>query len=279
MARRCSDDATQGRSPRGERRGNRRCGAVRGSDGPARPALPADRRRGSACGRGKNAGRRRVPGTVAHREQGRYRPDPGQGGGVPQVLPGLRRRRAPDRPRGAAAGQHRPGRRYRDPGRGTRPVAGGTGHQPVGPCARVVQPGAGPPGGAGRVLGAGHRRRNGRAERRCAAEARRYPVHAAGEELHRRRHLVGEPLPGLPGGHAEPDLLPSVRRRLRQALPVLSATGEREVPELGGRHIRRARRHPVRHRGQVDGLGSRTPRSGWSPPSSPTVPAAGGPTR
>ena len=46
-------------------------------------------------------------------EQGRHCPDPGQGRGVPQVLPGLRRGRPPDRPRGAAAGQHRPGRRYR----------------------------------------------------------------------------------------------------------------------------------------------------------------------
>ena len=116
------------------------------------------------------------------------------------------------------------------------------------------------------VPGRRHRRRHVRPARRPPPAAGRGRPRRLREGRRRRRHLVREPLPGLPGRQPEPHLQLLVRAAPRLAVPLLDPAGAPAVPPRLRRRVRAAGADPVRHRGRVRGLvGRRPPLDGHGP--------------
>ena len=220
----------------------------------------------------------RLPGDVPGRREGRRGPHPGQGGGLPAGAPRRRRRRAGHRPARAPAAEPEPHGR----GRGATRARWSCGWRswrstrgPAGCAGRRAAPPAGRPTSRSLVIGAGMGGLNAAVLLKQAG----IPFTVLEKNSVGRRHLVREPLPRGACRLAEPDLHPHLRRRLPASVPVLPPGREREVLQLGRRHLR-ACAATIRFHTEVtlDRVGRRRPAVGGHRARARRVAAPGAPT-
>ena len=160
---------------------------LRGAIRPKQPMIGEYRRRAHGRGEGRRARRMALEALKAYRDRGCTLPPPPSPGHVREMMSFI-------------VGERRAGRVRADDARGDRARRRRR--------ARVALETRVPAAARERLPRARHRRRHvGAAGRACGSKQAGIPFVDRREERRRRRHLVREPLPGLPRRHRQPLLL------------------------------------------------------------------------